>query len=405
MSLAIKNGTIFFQGRFDHKDILIGDDGRIAKIGNSLSLEGANEPEQIIDATGLLVLPGLIDPHVHLREPGATQKEDFTTGGRAAIAGGFTTVMDMPNNTIPTTTKARYEEKKKLAKKALCDIIIHFGASADNFDEVKKTDPPSLKLYMGLTTGELVIRDKSAIEKHFALFPKERPIVVHAADNDPNEAKNLAATYDNTEFALTLAKKHSRRVHLAHASTGKEITMAKKNPNATVEVAPHYLFLSSKDAESLGATTYGKVYPPLRSEQQRIVLWKYLEQADCIATDHAPHTIEDKEKGAAGFPGLETSLSLMLDACDKGLTDKIWVAERMTERVADAFNLKDRGRLGVGSRGDITIVDPKLAWTVSGSELETKCKWSPFEGRELKGKTVTVVKGGEIIYLEGEFQK
>ncbi len=399
MSLAIKNGAIFFQGRFIHKEILIGDDGRISKIGNSLV------GDESIDASNLLVLPGLIDPHVHLREPGATEKEDFNTGGRAAIAGGFTTVMDMPNNTIPTTTKARYEEKKQLAKKALCDVIVHFGATPDNFDEVKKADPPSMKLYMGITTGHMVITDKATIEKHFALFPKDRPIVVHAADNDPNETKNLAATYDNTEFALALAKKHSRRLHLAHASTGKEITMAKAVKSATVEVAPHYLFLSSKDAESLGATTYGKVYPPLRSEQQRIVLWKYLEQADCIATDHAPHTIEDKENSAAGFPGLETSLSLMLDACDKGLTDKIWVVERMSERVADAFNLKDRGRLGVGLRGDITIVDPKLTWKVSGSGLETKCKWSPFEGRELKGKTVTVVKGGELIYLEGEFQK
>jgi len=399
MSLAIKNGAIFFQGRFEHKDILIGDDGKILKIANALV------GDESIDASNLLVLPGLIDPHVHLREPGATQKEDFNTGGRAAIAGGFTTVMDMPNNTIPTITASRYEEKKKLAKKALCDVILHFGATADNFDQVKKADPPSLKIYMGLTTGELVIKDKAAIEKHFALFPKNRPIVIHAADNDPNEAKNLATTYQNTELAFSLSKKYSRRLHLAHASTGKEITMAKKNPNATVEVAPHYLFLSSKDAKSMGDTTYGKVYPPLRSEQQRIVLWKYLEQADCIATDHAPHTIEDKEKGAAGFPGLETSLSLMLDACDKGLTDKIWVTERMSERVADAFNLKDRGRLGVGLRGDIAIVDPKLAWKVSGSELETKCKWSPFEGRELKGKTVTVVKGGEIVYLEGEFQK
>jgi len=398
MSLAIKGGKIFFNGQFIEKDILVSDEGIIESIANKL------DSDESIDASGLLVLPGLIDPHVHLREPGATQKEDFTTGGRAAIAGGFTTVMDMPNNTVPTTTKARYEEKKQLAKKSLADVILHFGATADNFEEVKKADPPSLKLYMGLTTGEMVIRDKSSIERHFAMFPKDRPLVVHAADNDPNEAKNLQATYQNTELALSLATKYSRRVHLAHASTGKEITMAKKCKSATVEVAPHYLFLSSKDAERLGSSSYGKVYPPLRSEQQRIVLWKYLEQADCIATDHAPHTIEDKENGSAGFPGLETSLALMFDACHRGLLDRIFVVERMSERVADAFNLKGKGRISKGAAADLTIVDPNMAWKVDGSEFETKCKWSPFDGMELKGKVVSVIKGGEPLYLDGEFQ-
>lgn len=399
MTLSIKGGKIFFNGQFLEKDLLVTDEGTIGDIANKL------DGDDSIDATGLLILPGLLDPHVHLREPGATQKEDFTTGGRSAIAGGFTTVMDMPNNTVPTITKARYEEKKKLAKKALCDVIVHFGATPDNFDEVRKADPPSLKLYMGITTGHMVITDRAAIEKHFAQFPKDRPIVVHAADNDPNEAKNLKATYQNTELAVSLAEKYSRRVHLAHASTGKEITIAKKCRTATVEVAPHYLFLSSKDADRLGVSSYGKVYPPLRSEQQRIVLWKYLEQADCIATDHAPHTIEDKENGSAGFPGLETSLALMLDACHRGLLDRIWVAEHMSERVADAFNLKGKGRIKKGAAADLAIVDPNLSWKVDGSEMETKCKWSPFEGMELRGKVVSVLKGGVPLYLDGEFQE
>ena len=398
MSIVIKGGKAFIDGSFIQKDILIENEesGRITAIGSDL------KGDERVDATGLLVLPGLIDPHVHLREPGDTHKEDFKTGTRAAIAGGFTTVMDMPNNRLPTVTKERLEEKVRLAKeKAICDVLFHFGGTDDNFEEVKKADPASLKLYLGMTTGALMLRDSRSLERHFAGFPKDRPIVLHACDHDTDEEKNLERTYATEENAIALAGKYERRIHLAHASTKKEITIAKKYGRCTVEVAPHYLFLSTKDAEQLGPLA--KVYPPLKSEQKRIMLWSGLEMADCIATDHAPHTIEDKEAGAAGFPGLETSLALMFDACSRGLLDKIWVVERMSERVADAFGIKGKGRLKVGHTGDVTVVDSKEEWKVDGSELETKCRWSPFEGKTLKGRVRTVIKSGRLVYGNGGF--
>ena len=146
-----------------------------------------------------------------------------------------------------------------------------------------------------------------------------------------------------------------------------------------------------------------KVYPPLRTEQKRIMLWSALDLVDCVATDHAPHTIEDKEKGAAGFPGLETSLALMFDACSKGLLDKIWVAQRMSENPAKIFNLEGKGKLMPGYAGDVTIVDPKRSWLVEAVEFETKCKWSPFEDKELKGKVKAVVKGGKLVYDDYHF--
>ncbi len=394
MSIVVKGGLVFLGSKFEKKDILIEDD-RIVAIGTDL------KAEKSLDASGMLVLPGLIDPHVHLREPGETYKEDFVTGSRAAIAGGFTTVIDMPNNKLPTITKARYDEKIELAKKAKCDILFHFGGTDDNFDEVKKTNPQSMKIYLGETTGRMFLLDPSSLEKHFALFPKDRPIVLHISDHSEDEEKNLAKTYDTLQKTLILAKKYDRRIHIAHVSTKKEMQIAAKYEKCTTEIAPHHLFLSTKDQKRLGP--FAKVYPPLRSEQQRLMLWSVLEKVDCIATDHAPHPIEDKEAGAAGFAGLETSLALMLKGCNDDLLDKIWLVDRMSANVAHIFGLPKKGKIQKGNLADIILVDPKKEWTVVGSELETKCHWSPFDGMKLKGKVHTVIKSGKVVYEDYEF--
>lgn len=394
MSLVIKGGTAFVNGRFDKKDILI-EDGIIAAVGSGL------KGDEAIKADGLLVLPGLIDPHVHLREPGDTGKEDFLTGGRAAIAGGFTTVMDMPNNAIPTTTKERLDEKIRLAKKALCDVLFHFGGTDDNFDEVTKANPQSLKLYLSKTTGELMLRNPASVEKHFVNFPSERPIVLHCSGDAEAQETNLRQTYEKTGMAVSLAMKSKRRIHIAHVSTKDEIDIVKKYGGCTFEVAPHHLLLSESDAKRLGHLA--KVYPPLRPEEKRAELLGALQLADCIATDHAPHTLEDKEKGAAGFPGLETSLALMLGLCDHAPVSREWVVRKMSEDVARTFNIQKKGKLEKGYAGDVALVDEKKEWKVVGAEMETKCKWSPFEGKLLKGKVHTVVKGGRLAYAEYEF--
>ena len=394
MSLIVKGGTVFLGDKFERKDILVEGD-RISSVGNSL------KGDQSLNAEGMLVVPGLIDPHVHFREPGDTYKEDFESGGRAAIAGGFTTVIDMPNNAKPTITRERLEEKQRLSKKALCDVLFHFGGTDDNFEEVKKADPASMKLYLGETTGSMVLRKPDSLERHFASFAKERPIVLHASDHSEGEEENLAKTYRTLEGAVALAGRYGRRIHLAHASTKKEISIAKRYGKCTVEVAPHHLFLSSDDADRLGPLR--RVYPPLRSEKKRLMLWSALEIVDCIATDHAPHTIEDKEKGAAGFPGLETSLGMMLHGCDKGLIDKIWLFQRMSRNPAEIFSLEGKGRIAQGCLADIAIIDPKTEWTVRGPDQYTKCKWTPFDGKKLKGKVRSVIKGGKLVYHDYSF--
>jgi dihydroorotase len=396
MSPVVRGGRVFLGGEFREADILV-EGGKIKRVGAALD----NGGEKPLDASGLLVVPGLIDPHVHLREPGEEYKEDFRSGTMAAVAGGFTTVIDMPNNKPPTTTAERLEEKKKLAaKKAICDVRFHFGTTDSNFDEVKKADPGSLKIYMGRTTGELMLREKGSLERHFSQFDRGRPVVLHASDDSEDEKKNLEATYANVRHAAGLVQKQERRVHLAHVSTPHEITLFKKCANATVEVAPHYLFLSANDARRLGSR--GTVYPPLRSEQKRITLWHCLERIDCIATDHAPHTLEDKEDGARGFPGLETCLSLMLDAHQKGLLGIDWVIPAMTSNPARIFNLRGKGAIAAGYDADLTLIDMKKEWVVDGAGLFTKCRWSPFEGKRLKGRAVSVMRNGELLMEDGE---
>jgi dihydroorotase len=394
LSLLVHSGKIFQDGEFREKDILI-EEGRFTKIGAQL------DGDKKIDASGLLVVPGLIDPHVHLREPGAGHKEDFKTGSMAAVAGGFTTILDMPNNPIPTISAKSLEEKKIIAaKSAVCDVGFHFGATADNFNEVIKADPGSLKIYMGLTTGEMII-DKDAVEKHFENFDSEKPIVIHASDHSENEEENLERTYANEEFCVSAAAKYNQKIHLAHAASANEVDIFKKYQHASVEAAPHYMFLNSNDAKKLGHL--GTVYPPLKSEKIRSDLWSSLDQVDCIATDHAPHTIEDKEGGARGFPGLETSLGLMLDAYNKKLLDLNWIISRMSENPAKIFNLKNKGKVQEGYVGSLTLIDLKKEWIVKGNEQFTKCKWSPFEGKKLKGKVHSVIHRGKLIFEEGNF--
>lgn len=396
MSLAIRGGKIFIDGQFKEYDILL-ENEKIAKIGPNLSSD-----EKPINAQGLLVVPGLIDPHVHLREPGAEHKEDFRSGTQAAVAGGFTTVLDMPNNPIPTITAERMEEKRKLAaKKAVCDVLFHFGATDTNFDEVKKADPLSLKVYLGLTTGELMLKGKGTLERHLSEFDHEKPVVVHASHHSKDEKENLRKTYENEELVRDLAAKYKRKIHLAHVSASHEVHLFKKYERATAEVAPHHLFLNSKDAERLGPL--GTVYPHLRSEQKRLTLWNALERIDCVATDHAPHTVEDKDAGAHGFPGLETSLALFMDAHDRKLLDIHWAIPRMSEIPARIFNLKGKGKIEPGYDADLTLIDLKKEWTVKGNELFTKCRWSPFEGKKLKGKVHSIIYKGELIFEEGEF--
>ncbi len=387
--MLVKNALAYVNGKFRKTDILIKGE-RIAKIANRLD----TGEERVVEARGLVALPGLIEIHAHLREPGQAHKEDFLSGSKAALAGGYTLVYDMPNN-LPkaTITKEALEEKKELAKKALCEIRFHFGATNTNFEEVKNANPESLKFYMGKTTGNILLDDENAILKHMMKFPRQKQIIAHAQKGETAEG-----AAEGIEKAVALAKEARRKIHITHCSTVRELEIAKKYRLATVDTAPHYLFLSAEEAEKMKPKGKGLVHPPLRSRKEVALMWKNLENIDAIATDHAPHLLKEKGDGAHGFPGLETALSLFLDAHSKKQVSLAWIAQRFSENPARIMGLKGYGKIEKGHFANITLVNLKKEWKVRGEELYTSAKWSPFEGRKLKGRVMKTIYKGKIAF-------
>ena len=341
-------------------------------------------------STERVALPGLVDPHVHLREPGTIQKEDFETGSMAAIAGGFTTVFDMPNNPEPTISPDALQRKITLAENRIyCDIGFHFGATAlgtEYFEKVKD-QIFGLKVYMNHTTGTLLMEDPNELQSVFSRWPREKPIIVHA------EGQTL-------ETAINLARRNGRKLHVAHLATEENLEMVRMAKEEglpiTCEVTPHHLFLTQADVTELGS--FGIMKPSLKKESDRLALWKGLDLGviDMLATDHAPHTKEEKstEKPPFGVPGLETSLPLMLTAVAE---------EKLTlDRLVELTSTNPRRIFGLSMEpGTYTEVDLKESYLINSSNLKTKCGWTPFDGRRVVGKIIRVVLRGETVF-DGE---
>jgi len=335
-----------------------------------------------------LILPDLIDPHVHLRDPGQTNKEDFYTGTCAALAGGFTTILDMPNNKTPITTLRELNKKIRIAKeKIACDVGFHFGSLGDNLGEFEKVKKAAigLKLYLSLTTGGFVV-PKDKIEKVFKFWPKGKIILLHAED-------------DTLDFAINLAKKYKNRIHICHISTAddlKEIIEAKrKKLKISCGVTPHHLFLINKDVRRLGP--FGKMKPPLQNKQNHDFLWKNLKYIDMIESDHAPHTMKEK-KGISfpfGVPGLETTLPLLLTAVSKKKLTIKDIIRLCHTNPAKIFGIKTDPRTKIE-------IDPGQEYVIENKNLFTKCKWSPFNGWKVRGKVKCVFIRGKKVFENGK---
>ncbi len=331
--------------------------------------------------------PGLIDVHVHLREPGATQKEDFYTGSRAALMGGFTYLIDMPNNSTPTVSLDRLEEKITLSQKALCDIGFHYGTNGLNTDTFAQAAAhPSvfgLKLYCNHTTGEMLLEDLSLLEKVFANWNSEKPVLVHA------EGVELAA-------AIALAHVYSRRLHVCHISQAVEVELVrlakKKGQPITAGVCPHHLWMTGADRETLGSKAMMK--PPLGTQVDQDELWAGLQDGtiDIVETDHAPHTLEEKNHTPApfGVPGLETALGLLLKGVEEKRLKLKQVVELLHDRPQEIFHIPEQPDTYIE-------VDLDKKWTVGEDGYETKSGWSPFDGWELPGQVEKVVFKGETV--------
>ena len=333
-------------------------------------------------------LPGLIDAHVHLRDPGGINKEDFLTGTQAALAGGVTAVLDMPNNSPPTTDGETLQRKAELAsRKAVCDFGLYLGATDDNAARCAalSRQAAGLKIYMGQTYGPLKMADLAALMAHFQTWPADRPIAVHA------EGPTMAG-------AIALAQLHDKRLHICHVSRKAEIELIKmakrRGAKITCEVTPHHLFLTEADLGRLGS--FAHVKPPLGTEADRAALWANLDVVDIIASDHAPHTASEKQDPAPppGVPGLETTLPLLLTAVAEG---------RLTlERLVELMHINPARIFGLRQQDAHVEVDLDIEYVLTGSELKTKCGWTPFEGMKVRGRVRRVYLRGVKAYEDGE---
>lgn len=340
----------------------------------------------------MITLPGLIDPHVHFRTPGQTHKEDFITGTKAAIAGGFTAVIDMPNNQELVTRYEILVNKMKIAEKQiLCDVGFHFGSLGDNLGEFAKVKKEvfGLKLYLNKTTGNFIIDKKSLLSIYdawpsFAKASDGKPILVHAEE-------------DVIDLVIKVCEQTKKKTHVCHVSSREElqkiIRAKKKGLPITCGVTPHHLFLTEKDVKKLGS--FRMMKPPVYDGFSEFA-FKNLKWIDVIESDHAPHTVEEKESKnfPFGVPNLETTLGLLLTASSEGKLSVKDIKRLCHDGPAKIFGIKQNAKI---------VIDENEEWTVDGSKLQTKCKWSPYEGWKLKGKVKKVYIRNKLVFENNKF--
>jgi dihydroorotase len=405
--ILIKGGRLVTHEAVSRSDVLIGDDGKISRVGRGISAPGA----QTVDASGLHILPGAVDAHVHFRDPEDRRKEDFSTGSASALCGGVTSIMDMPNyRNPPTTTLAAYSDKRAIAASASrCDWMLRFGASEGNQAEAAASGAPSLKVFLTDTRSELSC-SKAAAVGHFKAFPRNLPVCVHAEDreriaerqgkfHEHEKIRDKLSSQMACEFALREAGRLERRVHLCHLTTGLEIELCRRYQNATYEVTPHHLFLSISDLKRLGQVD--GVNPPLRDKREVAALWRNIGDDTILASDHAPHLMPQKLEGAPGFPGVGTMLPLVLNAARGKRVSLPQVARMCSFNPARAFGLASKGEISAGKDADIVLVDIKKKWKIAAENRLSKCGWTPYEGMEVFGKIEAVYLRGSLAY-DGE---
>jgi dihydroorotase len=425
----IKNATIVNEGRTFSGNILIEND-RIAEITDNTATP--RQADHTVDASGCFVFPGVIDTHVHFREPGLTQKADIESESRAAAWGGVTSYFDMPNTVPQTTTKEALCQKQQLAaEKSHVNYAFFFGATNDNAHLFAELDPhqvPGIKLFMGSSTGNMLV-DKydSLIE----IFRSARlPLVAHCEDtaiinenmrqakmshgDDPDVRlhqliRSEEACYESSFLAVQMAKAFGTRLHVAHVSTAKELELFGEFSNITAEAVIAHLLFTNRDYDTLG--TRIKCNPSVKSPLDRDALRQALASGliETVATDHAPHLLSDKKGGAAkaasGMPMIQFSLPAMLELADEGVVTLERLAQLMMHNPAHLFSLRDRGYLRPGYKADLVVVNPHDPWTVTTDVIQSRCGWSPLEGHTFQWKVVQTYCNGNLIFDHGRFDE
>ena len=406
--ILLKNGTDVFGEKIE---ILINGE-IIEKISENIEeKEYLNrENVKVIDVEKKLIMPGVIDVHTHMREPGVTYKEDFETGSKACAKAGITTFYDMPNTVPTTTTLENLLNKKELAgKKSIVNFGIHFGGSKNNnISEIKKVldkkEVNTVKIFMNVTTGEMLIEDDEILK---GVFQNSGLVLVHAENEMIDKAIGLNQKYGKGLYVC----------HIPSAEELKKVIEAKKDSRLNnemhriyAEVTPHHLFLNEEIRESSERNKMLlRMKPELRKKSDNEFLWKAVNEGliDTIGTDHAPHLIEEKlEKVTFGMPGVETSLALMLNAYNEGRIKLSTIQKLMCENPAEIMKIAGRGKLKEGYYADVIVVDTEKEWIAGVDDtLESKCGWTPYENWKLKGKNIMTVVNGEIIYENGKINE
>ncbi|HOI31668.1 MAG: dihydroorotase [Bacteroidales bacterium] len=431
----IRNATLINEGKRFVADVLIRD-AFIEKIAEpGVILENSNFTN--IDAKGLLLIPGVIDDQVHFREPGLTYKADIQSESRAAIAGGITSYMEMPNTIPNVLTQELLEEKYQLAaQKSMANFSFYMGASNDNLDEIVKTDPKNvcgIKVFMGSSTGNMLVDDEHSLSKIFNNSPTL--VAVHCEDETtirqnlsafrkkfPNGAparvhpqiRSDKACYLSSSKAVELAKKYNTRLHILHLSTAIETSLFTneiplEEKQITAEVCLHHLWFSDKDYDQKG--NFIKWNPAIKSEEDRQALWEALRSGkiDVIATDHAPHTFEEKSRpyfeAPSGGPMVQHLLPAMLDLAQKGYITTEMAIDKMCHNPAMLFKIQKRGFIREGYYADLVLVEPNQPQNVTSENIHYKCGWSPLEGTRLNHQVRYTFVNGAIAYENGKFNE
>jgi dihydroorotase len=407
-------------GELSQLDVSI-EQGKITAIAEHIAEDGA----EIINGRGLILMPGVIDPQVHFREPGLEHKEDLQTASHACAKGGVTSFLEMPNTRPLTTTQAALDDKlQRAAQKCVVNYGFFIGATKENLPDLRNAHPAcGIKIFMGSMHGDLLIDQEADLESIFATG--DRLIAVHAEDRarisqrriefaDVHDVAIHSVIQDSqaalkaTQLAVKLATKYQRRLHILHLSTKEEVEFLRhaKTDYITAEVTPQHLLMNSSDYARIG--TLAQMNPPLRSSEDNLALWQGLQDGiiDFIATDHAPHTLTEKAQtypqSPSGMPGVETSLALILTAANIGKCTIAQVSQWMSSEVAKAYGIENKGEIRLGWDADLILVDMENYRTVNRDRLLTKCGWSPFEGWSLTGWVDTTLVNGEIAYSQGK---
>ena len=428
--LLISNARMVNEGQVKEGDLLVVD-GRIEQIGTGISAPDA----KVIDATGQVLMPGMIDDQVHFREPGVTYKADMATESHAAIAGGITSYMEMPNTNPQTVTLERLEEKYGLAQgRAWGNHAFYLGATNDNIDEIRRLEPKQtcgIKVFMGASTGNMLVDKLETLEQIFADAPTL--IATHCEDTPMIQAneqryreqygdeipmrfhpliRSEEACWKSSSMAVDLARRHGTRLHVLHLTTARELALFDAGPiggkRITAEACVHHLYFSEADYAQRG--NFIKCNPAIKRVEDRDALRAALaeDRLDVIATDHAPHTLEEKQESSyfkvpAGLPLVQHALAMALELVHDGILSLPQLVHKVSHGPAELFNVRERGYLREGYWADLTLVDMQTPQRIERADVLYKCGWSPLEGDTLRSRVTATVVNGELKYRDGEF--